>query len=167
MVERNATIHLFYCSNSMTENELQSLQTRLGADGLRMLSLPCSGKMTIPYLLKAFEKGADGVVLCSCPQTECKQLEGNLRASKRAEAVDELIDEIGLGKSRVVMITKKQGQIEKVIDSIQSLQKGLCMAHTPSDAGSQSRDIAIGVPAKVSRVVVAGSRSGNRRENAA
>lgn len=109
----------------MTAGELAGLQARLGADGLQMLSLPCSGKMTIPYLLKAFEKGADGVVVCSCPQTECKQLEGNLRASKRAEAVDELIEEIGLGKGRVLMVAKEQGQIEKVIDGIQRLRRSL------------------------------------------
>ena len=138
----------------MTAGELAGLQARLGAHGLQMLSLPCSGKMTIPYLLKAFEKGADGVVVCSCPQTECKQLEGNLRASKRAEAVEELIEEIGLGKGRVLMVAKEQGQIEKVIDGIQNLQKELRMAQSPSNA-------------KVGRAAAAGTRSGDRRENAA
>jgi coenzyme F420-reducing hydrogenase delta subunit len=107
----------------MTDSELASLHERLGNDGVAMLSLPCSGKMTIPYLLKAFEKGADGVVICACPEAECKQLEGNLRAGKRAEAVDALIDEIGLGQGRVVMVTKKQDQIEKVIDGIQRLRR--------------------------------------------
>ena len=82
----------------MSDSELAGLQDRFGGDGLMMLGLPCSGKMTIPYLLKAFEKGADGVVICACPEAECKQLEGNLRASKRAEAVDALIEEIGLGQ---------------------------------------------------------------------
>jgi coenzyme F420-reducing hydrogenase delta subunit len=138
MVGRNPVIYLFYCSNSMTAGELAGLHARLGTDGVQMLSagpqsrgnvigvpLPCSGKMTIPYLLKAFEKGADGVVVCSCPPTECKQLEGNLRASKRAEAVNELIEEIGLGKGRVLMVAKEQGQIEKVIDGIGRLRRSL------------------------------------------
>ena len=116
MIKRTATIHLFYCANSVTEAELQELQTRLDTDGLKTLSLPCSGKATIPYLLKAFEKGADGVVLCTCPESQCKHLEGNLRASKRAEAVDGLLDEIGFGKGRVVVVTKEQGQSEKLID---------------------------------------------------
>jgi coenzyme F420-reducing hydrogenase delta subunit len=119
MVKRTPTIHLFYCANSMTEAELQGLRTRLGVEGLKMLSLPCSGKATIPYLLKAFEKGADRVVLCTCPEPQCKHLEGNLRASKRAEAVDGLLDEIGFGKGRVVVMTKEQGQSEKLIDVIQ------------------------------------------------
>jgi coenzyme F420-reducing hydrogenase delta subunit len=126
MPAQNGLVHLFYCSNSMADGELERVQARLGGNGVALLSLPCSGKMTIPYLLKAFEKGADGVVICACPEAECKQLEGNLRASKRAEAVDALIDEIGLGKARVVMVTKKQDQIEKVVDGIQQLQAELC-----------------------------------------
>jgi coenzyme F420-reducing hydrogenase delta subunit len=188
-------IHLFYCANSMTEAELQDLQARFGANGLQTLSLPCSGKVTIPYLLKAFEKGADGVVVCSCPssslslraegQTQCRQLEGNLRASKRAEAMDELIEEIGLGKGRVRMVAKEQGQIEKVIDGIQRLQTELgtpvrsvpLRASEARVAGFQPAEDAAKMAAtqtpygvttsEVGRAAAAGTRSGDRLENAA
>jgi coenzyme F420-reducing hydrogenase delta subunit len=153
MVGRNATIHLFYCANSVTESELHDLQAQLGGDGLQMLSLPCSGKATIPYLLKAFEKGADGVVVCTCPVAQCKHLEGNLRASKRAEAVEALLDEIGFGKGCVLVVTKEQGRIEKLIDGIQRLRAELGKVHS---AG-----------AKPVRAGLAGVRTGNRRENAA
>jgi len=153
MIRRAATIHLFYCANSLTEAELQSLHARLDTDGLRTLSVPCSGKATIPYLLKAFEKGADGVVLCTCPESQCKHLEGNLRASKRAEAVDGLLDEIGLGKGHVVVVAKEQGQSEKLIDTIQQLQKELGEVYS--------------VGAKSARAVLAGVRAGHRREDAA
>ncbi len=153
MLKRAATIHLFYCANSVTEAELQDLQRQLDTDGLRTLSLPCSGKATIPYLLKALEKGADGVVLCACPESQCKHLEGNLRASKRAEAVDGLLDEIGFGKGRVVVVTKEQGRSEKLVDTIRQLQT------EPGEVYS--------VGAKPTRAVLAGGRAGQRRENAA
>jgi coenzyme F420-reducing hydrogenase delta subunit len=115
----------------MTGDEIQSLQDRFGDDGLKMLSLPCSGKMTIPYLLKAFETGGDGVVVCSCPTTECRNLEGNLRASKRAGAVDELMEEVGLGAGRVLMVAKMQGDLAKVIDAIESLRARLHVTSEP------------------------------------
>lgn len=137
----------------MTEAELQGLEARLETGGLKTLSLPCSGKATIPYLLKAFETGADGVVLCACPESQCKHLEGNLRASKRAEAVEGLLDEIGLGKGRVVVVTKERGQREKLINAIQQLQTELGEMHSPS--------------VKPARAVPASVRVGNRRENAA
>ncbi len=153
MDKQAPTIHLFYCANSVTDAELQELQTRLDTDGLKTLSLPCSGKATIPYLLKAFEKGADGVVLCVCPESQCKHLEGNLRASKRAEAVEELLDEIGFGKGRVVVATKEQGQSEPLIDAVQQLQTKLDRVHS--------------VRTKPARTVLADARTGTRRENAA
>jgi coenzyme F420-reducing hydrogenase delta subunit len=188
----NRMIHLFYCANSMTEDELQDLQARLGGNGLQTLGagpqsqcivigvpLPCSGKMTVPYLLKAFEKGADGVVVCSCPPTQCKQLEGNLRAPKRAQAVDELIEEIGLGKGRVRMVAKEQGQIEKVIDVIQRLEREVSSWKLEVSSGDRalqtshfalptSQETPYGVTtSELGRAAAAGTRSGDRLENAA
>jgi F420-non-reducing hydrogenase iron-sulfur subunit len=125
MVKENPVIHFFYCSNSMTDSEVETLHGRFPNGDLRILSLPCSGKTTIPYLLKAFEAGADGVVICTCIPAECRNLEGNLRAAKRAEAVESLVGEAGLGKDRVLVIPKEQGRIEKVMAGLQQFRTRL------------------------------------------
>ena len=65
------------------------------------MSLPCSGKVTIPYLLKALENGADGVLLMTCPREACRFLEGSSRAGRRVRAVDDLMEETGLGRGRI------------------------------------------------------------------
>lgn len=118
-------IHLFYCSNSMTEDEARQLVTRFGNDELKTLGLPCSGKITIPYLVKAFEGGADGVVLCGCLPAECRNLEGALRAAKRAQAVEVLMDEVGLGKERVLTVNKGQGNLDEIARTIEQFQARL------------------------------------------
>jgi coenzyme F420-reducing hydrogenase delta subunit len=125
MDDREIGVYLFYCANSVTESESQLLRSRLGAERVRLLSLPCSGKVTVPYLLKAFEKGAGGVAIVTCAPGECRNLEGNLRASKRAEAVAALLDEIGLGKGRVIVFGKEQGDTEKVIETIGRFREDL------------------------------------------
>jgi coenzyme F420-reducing hydrogenase delta subunit len=130
MTAKSPVIHLFYCANSMTEDEVQSLRGRLDAGELRTLSVPCSGKVTIPYLLKAFEKGADGVVICCCPPAQCRNLEGNLRAARRTHAVDALLEEVGLGKDRMLILTVEQGQMEKVTESMEQFRNRLCAAST-------------------------------------
>ena len=94
-----------------------------GLDGItvKTIGLPCSGKIDIPYLVKAFETGADGAVIVTCKQNECQHLEGNLRAQKRAEAVESLLEEIGMGKGRMaVIMLKKDGQdgVEQVLAEI-------------------------------------------------
>jgi len=91
-------IYLFYCSNCIDTSALRQLMGSTGNEGVKTVSLPCSGKVNLLYLLKAFEKGADGVMLVTCPENECHFLEGNLRAQKRARAVDSLLEEIGVGK---------------------------------------------------------------------
>ena len=89
---------------------------------LKAIPLPCSGKIDIPYLTKAFETGADGVAVVICKQGECRFLEGNLRARKRAEAVDALLEETGLGKGRIAVIQIKDGGMEQVMREVEDFR---------------------------------------------
>jgi coenzyme F420-reducing hydrogenase delta subunit len=111
-------VHIFYCSNSLEPDRLvQGLGHGDGVE-VRMIGLPCSGKIDVPYLLKAFETGADGAAIVTCPKNECRHLEGNLRAQKRAEAVEALLEEIGWGQGRMSVITLKEDGVDQGIGQI-------------------------------------------------
>lgn len=73
-------------------------------DEIKLVSLPCSGKLDILYLTKAFDTGADGAVVMVCKEGTCRYMEGNIRARKRVQAVDELLEEAGFGKGRTMVI---------------------------------------------------------------
>ena len=119
MNNRLLEIYLFHCSNSLdTEALRRSLGKREKGDKFKTISLPCSGKLELIYLLKAFESGADGVVLITCKHGECRYLEGNLRAQKRTEAVRALLEEIGLDKGRMKLIQQQDGEVQNVLDEI-------------------------------------------------
>jgi coenzyme F420-reducing hydrogenase delta subunit len=60
-------------------------------------------------MIKAFETGADGVVVVACKAGDCTYLEGSPRAAKRAGAADRLLEEIGLGKGRVAFVELDHG----------------------------------------------------------
>jgi coenzyme F420-reducing hydrogenase delta subunit len=82
----------------------------------------------VPYLIKAFETGADGVAIVTCPKNECRHFEGNLRAHKRAEAVESLLEEIGMGAGRMAVFECGQqgagqviGEIRRFIDRVRNL----------------------------------------------
>jgi len=111
-------VYLFYCSPSFDTVE-PVLRRSEHKDEVKAIPLPCSGKMDILYLTKAFETGADGVAIITCKQGECRYLEGDLRARKRAEAVDALLEETGLGKGRIVIIQMKDGGIEQVFREVE------------------------------------------------
>ena len=110
----------------MDADALRQNLSNIGTDELKTVSLPCSGKLNLLYLLKAFEKGADGVVLVTCRQGDCHFLEGNLRAKKRSESVEALLEEIGLGKGRMRIIANKNGDtINHIIEELKSLSNSI------------------------------------------
>jgi len=124
MNDRPLKIYLFYCSNSLAPEALRQCCDGQGSDILKTISLPCSGKLELIYLLKAFEGGADAIALVTCKQGECRYLEGNLRAQKRVGAVDSLLEEIGLDSGRLVLIQKKKEEgAEQIVNEIENIRK--------------------------------------------
>ncbi|MDQ1255701.1 MAG: F420-non-reducing hydrogenase iron-sulfur subunit [Candidatus Hydrogenedentes bacterium] len=72
-------------------------------DTVRVLRLPCTGKIEVNYLLAAFERGVDGVFVAGCLEGGCHFQEGNLRARRRVERAKEFLAEIGLEPERLDM----------------------------------------------------------------
>jgi coenzyme F420-reducing hydrogenase delta subunit len=70
---------------------------------IRMIKLPCTGKLEVIHLLRALEAGADGVYAAGCLEGECHYLKGNLWAKKRVGYVKKLLEEIGVDPGRVEM----------------------------------------------------------------
>jgi coenzyme F420-reducing hydrogenase delta subunit len=70
---------------------------------IRMIKLPCTGKLEVIHLLKAIESGADGVYAAGCLEGECHYLKGNLWARKRVDHVKVLLAEVGIEPERVEM----------------------------------------------------------------
>jgi F420-non-reducing hydrogenase iron-sulfur subunit len=70
---------------------------------IRMIKLPCTGKLEVIHLLRAIEAGADGVYAAGCLEGECHYLKGNLWARKRVDHVKDLLAELGIEPERVEM----------------------------------------------------------------
>jgi coenzyme F420-reducing hydrogenase delta subunit len=77
---------------------------------VRIIQVPCTGKVDILHLLTAFEEGADGVFVAGCLEGDCHFIEGNLRAKQRVKRVKEILEQVGLGSDRVEMFNLSAGQ---------------------------------------------------------
>lgn len=77
---------------------------------VKLIKLPCTGKVDVKYVLAAFEQGADAVYVVACPIGNCHHLEGNLRARRRVEYAKQLLDDIGLGRDRLEIFYMSGGQ---------------------------------------------------------
>ena len=60
----------------------------------------CSGMIHPNFVIDALTKGADGVLMCGCHPGDCHYIEGNLKAEKRAEALDLMLEDLGLEPER-------------------------------------------------------------------
>jgi F420-non-reducing hydrogenase iron-sulfur subunit len=118
MTHRAVKAYVFYCSNHLDAGQFAGLCCEPEGDTIKTIGLPCSGKVDVPYLIKAFETGADGVVVVSCKKSECRHLEGSPRAHKRAEAVESLLEEIGMGVGRMAVVECAEGGVERVLGDI-------------------------------------------------
>jgi len=96
-------------------------------DTIRIVRVPCTGKVDILHLLRAFEKGADGVYVVGCMEGDCRFNQGNLRARKRVEQAQVILEAIGIGGDRVQMYNLSSGEgtkfAEYAIEMTERIQK--------------------------------------------
>ncbi len=78
--------------------------------GVRIMRVPCTGKVDSLHILRALEKGADGVLVAGCLEGDCHFKNGNLRAAARVAAMQRLLGEIGFDPQRVAMVHMSAGQ---------------------------------------------------------
>jgi coenzyme F420-reducing hydrogenase delta subunit len=144
--KRRLSTCVFYCSNNLDAGRMAGFWGDLGGDMVKTIGLPCSGKVDVPYLIKALETGMDGVVVVACKTKECRHFEGSLRAHKRAQAVESLLEEIGFGAGRMAVVECAPGgaqqacnEIKHFIEQVRSLPPNL----TPGGAiNTQERMVA-------------------------
>jgi coenzyme F420-reducing hydrogenase delta subunit len=118
MNQRPLKAHVFYCSHHVQARDFAALGGGSGTDAFKTIGLPCSGKVDIPYLMKSFETGADGVAVVTCQRDDCRYFEGSVRAQKRAEGVERLLGEIGLPIGRIAVFQCDQQETRLVLDRI-------------------------------------------------
>jgi len=83
---------------------------------VKIVQVPCTGKVDVLYLLKSFQSGADGVYVAGCMEGDCHYLAGNLRARKRVEYAKKILDEIGIGGDRLSMYNMSAGQGPRFVE---------------------------------------------------
>lgn len=67
------------------------------------ITIMCSGSVSPLYILSAFSKGADGVLVSGCHPGDCHYIKGNYYARRRIALVKELLEFTGLEPERFQM----------------------------------------------------------------
>lgn len=85
---------------------------------VRIIRMPCSGRVSLEYVLQAFVDGADGVIVSGCRLGECHFKEGNYKAKERMEFLKNVLDQIGFGGERLHCTFFSSGEPEVFVKEV-------------------------------------------------
>lgn len=103
--------------------------SRLGYPAnIRILRVPCSGRVDPLLVVKAFMEGADGVLVAGCHPGDCHYAEGNYHARRRYALVHRFLEYLGLEpeRLRVEWVSASEGvRFSKVVGDLTNTVKAL------------------------------------------
>lgn len=68
---------------------------------VRIIKVPCSGRLDALHFIKAFDEGADGVIIFACPDEQCHYIDGSKKADERIRYMKKTLDVLGIGGERI------------------------------------------------------------------
>ena len=67
---------------------------------IRIIKVMCSGRVNPQFILKAFQEGADGILVSGCHPGDCHYIEGNYHAKRKLTLTTDLMEFIGVDPKR-------------------------------------------------------------------
>lgn len=98
------------------------------APNIRVIKVPCTGRLDPIFLLKAFETGADGILVSGCHPGDCHYRSGNYFARRRWMIFNDLLNFVGIEPGRIHFswVSAAEGAkfvevVNKVTDTVKAL----------------------------------------------
>ncbi len=67
---------------------------------VKIIRVPCSCRVNPMFILRAFQRGADGVILCGCHPGDCHYTSGNYFTRRRMTLLFSMLDYLGIERER-------------------------------------------------------------------
>jgi heterodisulfide reductase subunit A-like polyferredoxin/coenzyme F420-reducing hydrogenase delta subunit len=116
----------FCCRNSAFEAGVMAKTFNMPVpEGLKMIKVPCAGKIDLDYILTAFVEGADGVLVLACHNGNCKSERGNIFAEWRVDDAHRMLEESGFGKERLQFATLASNTGSRFSSIVSEMEKNI------------------------------------------
>jgi F420-non-reducing hydrogenase iron-sulfur subunit len=90
---------------------------------VRLVLVPCTGRVSPLHLLKALAEGADGVMVAGCLLGQCHYREGNFNAIDRVAFVQRLLASVGVEPERCRMFTMSAGEPPRFVAAVREMDR--------------------------------------------
>jgi coenzyme F420-reducing hydrogenase delta subunit/formate hydrogenlyase subunit 6/NADH:ubiquinone oxidoreductase subunit I len=90
-------------------------------ENVRVIHIPCSGRIDPEMALLTLRSGIDGVLVCGCQPGECHYQRGTLVSACKIGLLDRMFDQVGVGDGRVRFVqigTQDRGRIKGEVDKM-------------------------------------------------
>jgi F420-non-reducing hydrogenase iron-sulfur subunit len=108
-----------YCSYSAAD--LAGSMRLQYPTNVRIVRTPCTGRLEVEFFMKAFEQGADGIIVAGCLEGGCHFTEGNLLAKGRVGYTRKFLHESGLEEERIRMINISAAMARPFVDHLNDM----------------------------------------------
>ncbi|MBI4650186.1 hydrogenase iron-sulfur subunit [Candidatus Desantisbacteria bacterium] len=116
------TIYAFLCNWCSYEGaDLAGSSRRNYPSNIRIIRVPCSGRIDPVFVLKSFEHGADGVLVSGCHPGDCHYIEGNYYARRKFVLLKKLLEFIGIESERFQMRWISASEAVKFVDTVKEM----------------------------------------------
>ena len=108
----------FFCNwCTYTAADLAGVSRIRHAPNARVIRVMCSGRVDPQFILDAFARGADGVLLGGCHPGDCHYAEGNYKTLRRFQLLKRLLKEMGIEEDRLRLewISASEGEKVKTV----------------------------------------------------
>lgn len=92
-------------------------------ENLRIIRVPCAGRVDVIHILKALEQGSAAVLILGCEDGLCQHLTGNTRAKERTSHAETLLKEVGINGRRVAMFNLAANAPHKFIKIVNEMNE--------------------------------------------
>jgi F420-non-reducing hydrogenase iron-sulfur subunit len=79
----------------------------------RIIKTTCTGRIEPSFILRAFAKGADGVIIAGCHPGDCHYISGNLKARRIITLIKNLLPQLGIELERLRLEWISTSEAEK------------------------------------------------------
>lgn len=100
--------------------EMAGVEGREYAAGLRLVRVTCLGRLHLGILLRAFELGADGVLLMGCPPRDCHHGHGSVQASGLVQEARKVLGLLGADPERIEFVEVPLGGSEVFVERVEA-----------------------------------------------
>lgn len=123
ILEKDKDSVIAYCCSQCGYNAADLAGTakmRYSAD-VKIVRVPCSGRVTIPQMLYPFTKGAKGVMIGACLEGQCHFIDGNIKEKEKVALAKKILDLMGIGGEKLELFNISSAEGAKFVESAERM----------------------------------------------